>query len=299
MNDLWNNRDWTPMLLNERQKPFISTDYLFEIKFDGSRAIVFASPNEVNIINRRKQDVTYLYPELINIKKVVKRNTIFDGEIIALDNGAPSFSKLQNRLHLKNKQKINIQQKNNPVIFVCFDILYDAKNVINHSLKERKKILDKYPENDVFIKANYVFTNGEELFKFTRKKNLEGIVAKKIDSKYEVSVRSECWFKVKNIKEGNFFVGGYVNKEKSFSLSLLLGEFFNNSLNYVGKVTISKKSRLFKKIISQPKLKKSPFVNYENSLVIYIKPTLVCRVKYLERTKENRLRQPILISEEE
>ena len=95
---LWSKRSWTPMLLKESDNPFNSDDYLFEIKFDGVRAILFVSTKEVVIHNRRCQEITHLYPELQNTKKLVKRNTIFDGEIVAMENGIPSFSNLQKSL---------------------------------------------------------------------------------------------------------------------------------------------------------------------------------------------------------
>ena len=83
--DLWNNRNWTPMLLKEIEEPFNSLEHIFEIKFDGTRTILFVNQNEVKVYNRRKGDISYLYPELQNIKEVVKRNTIFDGEIVIME----------------------------------------------------------------------------------------------------------------------------------------------------------------------------------------------------------------------
>ena len=80
MKSLWNNRDFGPMLLEEIKEPFDSDDYIFEIKFDGFRALIFASPKEVKIQSRNIHDITYLYPELQSIKKMVKENVLpFDG----------------------------------------------------------------------------------------------------------------------------------------------------------------------------------------------------------------------------
>ena len=105
MINIWKNRKWVPMLLKEQYEPFDSKDYIYELKFDGNRAVIFASPNKVVIQNRHKQDISYVYPELQKIKNLVTKDTIFDGEIVMFQDGAPSFSKLQERAHLKNKAK--------------------------------------------------------------------------------------------------------------------------------------------------------------------------------------------------
>ena len=128
--NIWRNRNWGPMLLKEIDKPFDSKDYLFEIKFDGIRAIIFASPHNLIIKTRNNVDVTDIYPELQSIKNLVKHPTIFDGEIVAFKEGLPSFSKLQERSHLKNKNKIKKLSLEEPICYVCFDILYDNKDLI-------------------------------------------------------------------------------------------------------------------------------------------------------------------------
>ena len=168
---LWTDRNWSPMLLKETDKAFDSKDYIFEVKFDGLRACVLVGPNEFKIINRHKKDITYLYPELHEIQKLVRVNTILDGEIISIEKNSPSFSKLQERSHLKDKTKIKIQSTLNPVIFVAFDILYQEKDLINSKLLTRKNILEKIPDNDYFIKSKVFPCQGVKLLKSTKKKN--------------------------------------------------------------------------------------------------------------------------------
>lgn len=294
MNNLWQDRSWTPMLLGETLKPFDSPDYLFELKFDGSRTIIFVNPKTIKVYNRRKQDITYLYPELESIRHLVKRDTIFDGEIIAIENGLPSFSKLQKRAHLKNNYKIKYQMEKNPVVFVCYDLLYDNKNLINIPLLDRKKLLDKYIENDVFIKSKYYENAGKRLYKIVKKFNLEGIVAKEKESIYEINRRSDAWLKIKNLNAEEFWIGGYIEKENSYVISLIIGEVVNNKLIYVGKVTLGKKTTLYQQLKNVKEVSKSPFYNYVNEMAVYVKPVLKCKVKYMERTKNNHLRQPFI-----
>ena len=130
-NNLYKNPNFGPMLLSEVKKPFDDQDYLFELKYDGIRALIFASPKEVIIKSRNNYDITYLYPELQSIKNIVKTKCIFDGEIVLMENDSPSFLALQKRANLKQKNKIFEQSQTNPVIFMVFDILYENKNLVN------------------------------------------------------------------------------------------------------------------------------------------------------------------------
>lgn len=288
---LW-NKDIKPMLLGEVEEVFDSKEYLYEVKYDGIRVLVFVSKDKVVIRSRYGIDITGLFPEMKVLCKMVKGNVIFDGEIIMLDNNKVSFSKLQKRIHLKNKKTIEFLSKTNPVIFICFDVIYEGKDLINLSLLERKDVLSNYKDNDVFIKSTYVIGDGTKLFNAIKKLDMEGIVAKKINSKYLVNERSDNWLKIKNYKSGNFIILGYINKEESHVISLVLGEYLNKKIVYVGKVILGKKRSLAEKIL---KMKKSKaVVKIKDKDVIYIKPEIKCLIKYLERTENGLLRQPFV-----
>ena len=288
---LW-NKDIKPMLLGEVEEVFDSKEYLYEVKYDGIRVLVFVSKDKVVIRSRYGIDITGLFPEMRILCKMVKGNVIFDGEIIMLDNNKVSFSKLQKRIHLKNKKTIEFLSKTNPVIFICFDVIYEGKDLINLSLLERKDVLSNYKDNDVFIKSTYVIGDGTKLFNAIKKLDMEGIVAKKINSKYLVNERSDNWLKIKNYKSGDFIILGYINKEESHVISLVLGEHLNKKIVYVGKVILGKKRNLADKIL---KMKKSKAVlKIKDKDVIYIKPEIKCLIKYLERTENGLLRQPFV-----
>lgn len=288
---LW-NKDIKPMLLGEVREVFDSKEYLYEVKYDGIRVLVFVSKDKVVIRSRYGIDITGLFPEMMVLCKMVKRNVIFDGEIIMLDNNKVSFSKLQKRIHLKNKKTIEFLSKTNPVIFICFDVIYEGKDLINLSLLERKDVLSNYKDNDVFIKSTYVIGDGIKLFEAIKRLEMEGIVAKKINSKYLVNERSDNWLKIKNYKSGDFIILGYINKEESHVISLVLGEHLNKKIVYVGKVILGKKRNLADKIL---KMKKSKaVVKIKDKDVIYIKPEIKCLIKYLERTENGLLRQPFV-----
>ena len=288
--DIWKNRNWSPMLLKEIDKPFDSKDYLFEVKFDGIRAIIFTNKEELIIRSRNKQDITHLFPELQSIKKLVNDNVIFDGEIVAFENDKVSFSQIQKRLHLKNKDKINKIANEEPITFVAFDILYKNKDITSNTLNDRKKILKKYNDTDVFIKAKSISTNGIKLFNSIKKLNLEGIVAKEKNGKYHINKRTDNFIKIKNIQRDEFIIGGFTEKKNGI-LSLAIGEMKDNLFYYVGKVSINNKTSIYEKIKNSKK-SENYFCNF-NEDIFYIKPTIHCHVEYLERTKQNNLRHPI------
>lgn len=286
-----------PMLLNEEFKPFDSKDYLYEIKYDGIRALIYINKGKIIIKSRRNIILNDTYPELLEIKNISKDECIFDGEIVLLDNGKPSFSKLQERTRLKNKFRINETASKNPVCFVCFDILYKGKDLTWVPLIERKKILDKFKENDIFVKSKYFLENGKALFKGVQKEDLEGIIAKKVNSKYTYGIRTKEWIKIKNFKEDEFYICGY-NKTKSDNvLSVLLAEKINNKYHFVGKMLFSHKNKEYKKVVNSKETK-----NYLEDCkedAFYIKPIIKVKVNYMERTKNNMLRQPFIQKDKE
>lgn len=287
---MW-NKLLSPMLLIEQDKVIDNNNFLYELKYDGIRVLIYVSPNYFKIISRNKKDVTYLFPELMSIKDIVKNKCIFDGEIICMDKDKISFSKLQERIRLKNSSRINTESIMNKSTFIPFDILYKDKDLTNLKLIERKKILNKYTDTGEFVKSLYIIKNGSNLFKQVKKLNLEGIVCKDINSTYEIGIRSNSWIKVKNNKIDYFYIGGYSYKDNNNVFSVYLGEFVNNKLLYVGKVSIAKKDNLLDKLklISS---KKTPFFNYDEK-INYVKIKYKIKVKYLEKTKNNLLRQPI------
>lgn len=300
MRDIFTNRNWQPMLLKEKEKPMEADNYLCEIKFDGQRAIVFIDKDEVSIQNRYGQEITYLFPELQELKKLVKKRVIFDGEIVSFKEGKPSFQKLQERAHLKDKEKIKIQSKENPIVFIAFDILYEDGDLTSLPLIKRKEILNKYLDGEVFVKNKYIIGQAKYLFEKIKKMNLEGIVQKKLDSLYYINERVDFWFKVKNLKEEIFRIMGYIDKKENNVISLVLGEKIKNTWHYVGRVVMSKKNRLYQKL-QKSKIEQitscEEITHLEN--IKLIKNKYKCLVKYSERTNNLHLRQPVFIKEVE
>lgn len=286
---MFDDKNIKPMLLAEIPFDF-ENKYLYEIKFDGIRALVYVNKKEINIRTRNNVDVTHLFPELDGIKNIAGRDfCIFDGEIVLFDKGKPSFSSLQKRLRIKNAERIKKMSLDNPVQFVVFDIIYQNKDLTNKTLVERKKILDKYKDTDYFVKSK-VYSDGKKLFASVKKMGLEGIVAKEKTSKYYVNKRSNVWIKLKNYQTDEFYIGGYVKNSTSYSL--LLGEKKNNKLYYVGKIKVSNNKDITKEVLAKKKTS-NPFCNYEGD-GIFIEPNIKVTINYLEKTKGNLLRHPFM-----
>lgn len=286
----FNKRDIKPMLLKELDKPFNSSDFIFEIKYDGIRSLIYVNNKSIHIMSRNGVDLTYLYPELVSIKEQVKKNVIFDGEIILLnEEGNPDFSSLLERNRLKKSEKIKQLSKINPVIFIVFDILYENKDLTNLTLMERKEILSKYSDSDEFIKAKYIDSSGIFLFKEIKKNNLEGIVAKNKNGLYHAGKRTDDFVKIKNIKRDEYIIGGYVVNNQN--LSIYLGCYKKNKLIFVGKCSLSLNRKEAKIIMNHSKANNS-FTNLSEE-INFIKPDLSCFIEYTEVTKNGHLRHPV------
>ena len=289
MKDIFNEKNIKPMLLEETYKPFNDKNYIYELKFDGIRALIYVSKKDITIISRRGNILNKTFPELLEIKNNITNKCIFDGEIVLMEDSKPSFQKLQERMRLKNENKINYYKENYPVTFVCFDILYENKDLTKLPLIKRKEILSHYEDNNLFIKSKVV-EDGIKLFNFVKKNNLEGIVAKLKTSEYIIGKRTKNWLKVKNIKEDDYIIGAY--QEKEFVITLAMGKLINNQLHFISKVTIGKKHPDYQ-LIKLCKKTKNKFLDFNEEDYIYIEPKYTCTIIYLEKTKDGHLRHPV------
>lgn len=286
----------SPMLLKSVSKPFNNENYIFELKLDGIRCVAFCQKNETLLQNRRLKDISHVYPELINIHKQCKKNCILDGEIIyADDKGFPNFQILQKRNLLSGKLKIEKQSQKYPVSFVVFDILaLGNKDITSLSLLKRKKILfNNIKENEFISIARYVSENGIDFFNKVKELSLEGIVAKNINSVYNIGQRTDSWLKIKNILSEDYFVCGYLPDKTGDVKSLILAKKEENKFIYDGEIYVP--SSATRKFLFDYAKKHKSHVIFENldSNIVWIEPSLICRVDFAERTDKGERRQPI------
>lgn len=288
--DLFYKRDLSPMLLEEAT-PFDSKDYIYELKLDGIRCLVYLENNKTTLINKRGKDVTNIYPELSNIHKLCKKKCILDGEIVLIDEGKPNFYELQRRSLLTDKLKIEYYAKNKPINFSAFDILYyDGFDLTKKSLLERKQILlEKIKISPRLSISRYIENEGTAFFNLTKEKGLEGIVAKEKSSKYFFNTRAKSWLKIKNYIEEDLIICGYTIVD-DMPKDVVLGYYDTNGILIFRNIVYKGINRFENKILINAKKGKKLF---DIPNVKWILPTIVCCVRYMEKTKNNGMRQPV------
>ena len=284
-----------PMLAESVEKPFDGAEWLFEIKWDGYRAIAFIANAKVRLVSRNQNDLTPRYPELVDLPRFVKAKTaILDGEVVALDDeGKASFSLMQQRTGFRPGGKGAPANADVPVLYYAFDLLYlDGYDWRRVPLEERKrKLAELVVTGDVVRFSDHYEEHGKALFEMARKKGLEGIVGKKRDSFYEER-RSREWLKVKIRQRLECVIGGYTEPEGSRAHfgSLVLGLYDKKGrLIHVGQVGSGFDQKLLDelwKVLQKLETKKNPFFGEVEALrrVFWVKPELVAEIEYAEWT---------------
>lgn len=217
------------------------------------------------------------------------------GIVVTNIEGKPDFFELQRRTMLTNDFKIDIASKTHQASFIAYDIIYLKDKLINElELIERKKKLQDVinSENKIFAISRFIEEKGIELFELSKQQHLEGIVAKRKNSKYWFDKRSKDWIKFKVMADDDFVICGYIFKESNM-VSFVLGKYDKNELIFTGHITLGASIRALQKYNYQI-IDKCPFniipQNHENA--IWIKPDLVCTVEYMPNDKDY-LRQPV------
>ncbi|MEJ6981454.1 DNA ligase D [Pedobacter sp. P351] len=294
--------DIKPMKATLVDEPFDDPDWLYEVKWDGYRAIAVIDKNGAELISRNNITFTKYYP-LNNLLKDWKINAVIDGEILVLnDKGISDFGALQNWR----------SEADGNLVYYVFDILwYEGKNLMGLPLIQRLAILKEIlPTDDDRIRQSKVFaTNGTEFFNAAERIGLEGIIAKKADSVYTSDLRSKEWLKIKVQRRQEAIIAGFTKNSgtnKSFS-ALVLAVYDQDGLRYVGKVGTGFSESLQKEMMAQFKpliTDKSPFEVEPDvdkpsrfrpqrlgAKPTWLKPELVCEVAFAEVTTEGIFRQ--------
>lgn len=283
------------MLAKLADKAFDDKDWLFEIKWDGYRAIAEKNKNHISLYSRNGITFQHTYPIVADQLKMIKGQAILDGEIVVLnDEGAPDFQFLQ---HYSENQ-------HRPIQYYIFDLLQlNGNDTTLLPLIERKKLLQEIiPKNEVIKYSDHILENGISFFRITKEKNLEGIMAKKIDSKYYPGKRTSSWLKIKHHKTEEAIIAGYTEPARSrkYFGALILAAKEGNKLKYTGHTGSGFNDQTLKELyeLLQPLVqKKSPFDEKikTNSPVTWVKPLLIAEVKYSEITADRKFRHPVFL----
>ncbi len=284
-----------PMLATSIDDPFDGSDWLFEIKWDGYRAVAFIENGKVRLVSRNQNELTPRYPELKDLPDFVKaKNTILDGEVVALDEqGRASFSLMQQRTGFRPHGRRGATKADVPVLYYAFDLLYlDGFDWRRVALEERKKKLASIlMAGDSLRYSDHYEQEGKALFEIARQKGLEGILAKKRDSIYQEH-RSREWLKIKIRHRLEAVIGGHTEPEGSRAHfgSIVLGLYDKQGrLIHVGQAGsgFNQKSlgEIFK-LLKRRETKKNPFYGEVEVLrkVTWVKPVLVAEIEYAEWT---------------
>lgn len=295
--DIFEKQKIRPMLIGESGQPFDNSDYIYELKLDGVRCIAYLEKGNTELRNKRNIKLLPQFPELTNLHEAVNTRCILDGELIVAENGLPVFHEVQRRTIMSDKFKIDIAAKQLPASFVVFDILYTEEEgeITKRPLLERKDILNRTVTDIENLKVSrYIATYGIQLYHAVEEKGLEGVVAKKKNSLYYEGKRTKEWIKIKNLQDEDFIVLGYIPKENHMN-SIILGQYNRvGELVYKGHVTLGVFGSDFAKIKASGKLPQPPLhVPKGNENAIWIIPSLVCVVKYMEKTESGSMRQPV------
>lgn len=291
MMDLFDEKNIKPMLISEMTDPFNDPEWIYELKLDGIRCIAYLD-QDTELRNKRNDRLLPKVPELNNLHQFAKDRCILDGELVILRNGVPDFFELQKRTLMTNKFKLMISGEYYPACFVAYDILYlKDRALLELPLLERKHLLsDTIKEDPQLAVSRYVPEKGIELFHLAKQQELEGVIAKKANSRYYLDKRTKEWIKFKFLTDQDFVVCGYINKEKGIT-SIILGQYSGSELIYKGHVTFGVKYGNLRELET---LAYSPFSSIPpgNENATWLKPDTVCVVQYMPNDK-GALRQPV------
>src|SRR5229473_844934 len=293
-----------PMLATLTDHPFSDPNWLFEIKWDGVRALAWIAGAALTLRSRTGADITKRYPELASLPGAfVAHQAILDGEVVALDvQGRSDFERLQERMHVRVPGENLLSRV--PAVYFAFDLLYcDGYDLREAPLSERKQLLRRLLHvSDRFRFSDHQMEHGKELFGLAKENGLEGIIAKRVDSPY-VSARSADWLKLKVTKTLDAVVGGWT-APRTAALpfgSLLLGLYQGKRLRFIGHVGSGFDVKRLKALSSKLKelaVSACPFdaVPETNEKPSWVSPSLVARVKFSGWTQENALRHPVFLA---
>jgi bifunctional non-homologous end joining protein LigD len=292
-----------PMLATLIDQPFSDPNWLFEIKWDGVRALAWIAGGKLTLRSRKGNDVTPTYPDLAPLPKLLNASrAILDGEIVVLDDrGRSDFERLQERMHVRAPSAKLVADA--LATYYLFDLLYcDGYDLREAPLAERKELLRRIVRpHDRIRFSDHQVEQGQELFDLARENGLEGIVGKRADSLY-VSARSANWVKLKTTKTLDAVVGGWTEPRAGRSQfgSLLLGLYEGKKLRFAGHVGTGfndKTLTAIAKRLRELEVEKSPFEKPPdtNEKAFWTKPELVAHVRFTSWTHEPRLRNPVFL----
>jgi bifunctional non-homologous end joining protein LigD len=298
-----------PMLAKLSTLPNDDDGWAYEIKWDGVRAVAYCQPGRIRLESRNLNDLTAQYPEIRGlVRNLGAHEAVLDGEIVAFDDqGRPSFERMQQRMHQTSESVIRRRSKSTPVTFMIFDLLYlDGRSLMDETYAGRRELLEELGLQGAHwqVPAS-VEGDGAGLLAASAEQGLEGLVAKRVDSRYEPGKRPGTWIKVKNTARQELVIGGWLPGEgrRAQRLGALLVGFYETAedgepqLRFAGRVGTGfreKDLNALKERLEPLQRSRSPFGagGKPPKGAVFVEPELVAEVEFSEWTRERMLRHP-------
>ncbi|MBX9568585.1 MAG: non-homologous end-joining DNA ligase, partial [Candidatus Obscuribacterales bacterium] len=293
-----------PMLASLAPEPFSKDGWIYEPKLDGIRAIAYVYNGDVRLLSRRGLDLTGRYPVLTDALAEQEGTLVLDGEIVAFDTqGRPSFQLLQQRSGLSRNSDVKQAEGTIPIQYYAFDILYrNGSLLVGKPLSERKaELKEALKQSDSIHLVDKIQGTGDDAYRACVQNGLEGILAKRADSLYEVGKRSKSWLKIKATRSDDFVVCGYTLGNGSRSNlfgAIILGYYRDDELKYAGSVGTGFNEKSMRDLLKTMKGLETKTCPFNDKAIcklkaIWLKPVMVAQVKYAELTRDMILRIPV------
>ena len=301
-----------PMLAQAADRAFNRAGWLFEIKWDGVRALGFVrrtgATQEITLYSRTLNRINAQFPEIVeSLANLDGDGAVFDGEVIAPDeHGKPSFARMQERFHLEQESEVRKAAERIPVVYAVFDCLYwSGRDLRALPLSERRRVLEELALPAGMFRSDTLEVEGLTLFEAARQHGLEGIIGKKAGSSYRPGTRSPDWVKIKVRRTLEAVVGG-ITRGKGYRKgtfgALVLGQHDprTGALVHIGQTGGGLKDadlRLLRERLDPLITKTSPFAEVPDTLqpATWVRPEVVVEVEYGERTPDGKLRAPVFL----
>ena len=285
-------KDLKPMLASITDEPFNSEEWEFEIKWDGYRALSYLNNGKVQLRSRNNLSFDQKYIPVYEALKAWPVNAVIDGEVIVLnEEGKADFKALQDWQLAPYGE----------LVYYVFDILWlDGISLMNLPLVERQNILKQItPESNIIRYSDSIDDYGIDFYNIAKENGLEGIIAKRKDSLYQPGTRTRSWLKIKVEQRHEAVICGYTKNKDTDRLfsSLLLGRYDNNKFQYIGQVGTGFNEAMQQEIMKKMKPLVTRNVPFDETPqlgkeTVWVKPKLICEVKYTELTPEGVMRHP-------
>jgi bifunctional non-homologous end joining protein LigD len=294
-----------PMLAKLAPLPARDEDWAVEVKWDGVRALAYCRPGRLELETRNLNVVTASYPEIRRLSRQLgSRDAVLDGELVAFDEeGRPSFGRLQQRIHQTEDSVVRRRMKSHPVTYVIFDLLYlDGHDLTERPYSERRAALEELGlEGDSWQTPGHSVGHAQELLAASAEQQLEGIVLKRLDSRYAPGKRNGSWLKVKNVGRQEFVIGGWLPGEgrRQNTLGALLLGYHDEAaagegeLRYAGRVGTGFSGKELTELVKRLKplaRESNPFGRKGPRGANYVEPLLVAEIEFRELTSEGLIR---------